>query len=173
MVGHVGARDQQHETDGAEQHHEPSTRVTDDVILKGHHPGASTGFPFRKLRIQGTCDSLHGHVGLPHANAGFQSAKHDPVVAVSRVSRIVRPAKRERNVQVRGLGIRDRILEARRHDADDFPGLFVEVNVFAEHVSGAEFSTPESIAEDHDVIASLDFVVGREQPPETRRRSEN
>src|SRR5262245_52393221 len=74
--------------------------------------------------------------------------------------------KHLRNINLRRTRTADRILKAGRHDADDFPRFFVQLQVLSDSIRSAAITTPpEPITDDDHVSAVFDFIGGFESTP--------
>ncbi len=157
QVRDVGAGDEQHESDGAEQQPQRRLRrVAEEVVLERLDAGAPARVGFRKRLREVGRDGQHVRVGLLKSDAGLQPAHDEQPVKV-----VVHLLGLERQRQIQ-LAL---VLVGRpgRQDADDRVRLAVDANLAPDHVGiAAEALVPEAVGQHRHVVATDDAFFGPE-----------
>ncbi len=172
--GDIGARDQQQDTNGAEERPDGLARRSNDVIQKRRDDNGVADEWRGPLAIQvlGNCREVRGrfarcHAVLEAANE-VQDADIGQNVGLPRLARGGQ-ARRQRRPQLRPA----RVVEARRHDADDFLHLLIEPERAADDGRvAAETPDPCAVAQHHHARPVRHIVFGTQRPSKKRRRSE-
>ena len=162
QVRHVGAGNQQHQADGAEQHEQRRAGVADDVLAERRDREADVGIALGELRLQPSRDGRD--VGR---RAIRRYARLQPPDDLDVPGTAVRHAEHlvvlDRRPQLHARRVR----EAGGQNADDHVRLAVE----REHApdrrgAGAEPLLPELMTEQHDAGAARFVLLWAKRAPE-------
>jgi hypothetical protein len=155
QVGQVGAGDEQHQRDGAEQHQQRQPRVADQILLQRHDQRTPVLVLSGILLRQACGQRIQVGLGLRHRNTGLQLG-HGALGDVGGA-----PAQRRPDLNL----LEER---RRRHDADHRVRGEVEQNRPAEDRRvAAEAGAPEGVAQQHGRRAAVAVVLGGEAAPIT------
>ena len=156
QIGNVGARDQEHKADRAEQHQQDSFHVADDVGLERDQGDARAFVRFGISYGQVLGDAAHFGAGLIEGDARFQPADRVHAHADAPVAKrgIVPLTDGHENIRVAQPG------EVTGGDTNNRVGFAVQRDVLSQYVlRGAKFATPKPVAEDgHGAGASFVFL---------------
>jgi hypothetical protein len=123
QVGDVGARDQKHEADRAEQHKQREAQAPHKVFVRRHEAHALAVVLLRVLLFKARGDRAQVRLGLRDGHAVFESPDDLDVVRAALL--LHAPARVERH-EVFRLRVDERETESRGQDADDRHGDAVE-----------------------------------------------
>ena len=163
--GDVHARDEQHESDRAEQDVERRLDVAGDVILERIHEDPVSGIVGRILLLELLADDVHLGLDLDRRDAWLQARDHLQPVTGTAVGAASDDQGRPEFAVLR------RKRKAGRHDADDRQPPAVEVERLADHAGAVSLSnaakpslrqTPAD--EDHVLLARNLLVLCEETP---------
>ncbi len=165
-VGHVGAGDEQHEPDGAEEQQEHRARPANHLLEPRHDPDA-VALLLRMGLPHGALDRLHVRARGLERHALLQPRDALELPLVPRVPALL---VRQQRPQVRvGIGK----VEAAGHHADDGVRQVVERDRAAhDRRIGAERAPPEAVAQDRDGGRTFVILFGQERTAERRRHAE-
>jgi hypothetical protein len=150
QVGDVGARDEQHEADRAEQDDEVGLGAAREGVGERLGEGRAPA-----VRVGVECARALGHgahlgVGLPDRDAGAHQA-HDLQEVVAAVLRVLR-VEGHRRPDLAGV---QGELELVGHDADDRARAVVDADGAADDVGvGAEALAPEAVLDEDDGVGA-------------------
>ena len=165
QVRDVGARDQQQQGDGAEEHPDVARDRARERLLEGQQADAPLLGELRGLALPQVSDD-RPEIGLRLrvADAGLQTSEQ---VHVPHALDDLAPLQRDRQIDVRAPPH-----ESLRHHADHRAGRVVEPELAAEDAGiPVELPLPESIAEDDDRLGAGSRVVGGRGAPDERRHA--
>ena len=151
QVGDVGAGDQQHETDGAEQNQQRARDIADDLLVHRHQPHAEPCIG-RILAFEPRGDPIHVRLRGAARDARAQAADDRQPERAARLHQLREPFRGCKwRPELRFLGVG----EAFRHDADHLVRHAVEHHR-APDDSGiaAKSPLPEPVREDHGELTS-------------------
>ncbi len=173
QVRHVGAGDEQQETDRTEEQPDRASDGTDDFVGEREDHGVELHLnrvePFAR---HGARDPAQLVGGLPHGRTRLQPAgRVKAVAAVIGGGRV----HLQRRPQLRRFGVAkiSRQHEARRHDADDLEGVAVDEDRSADDRGiGGVAPVPESVTKDDEPGTVGEVLLGRERAADHRRDAE-
>ena len=171
QVRDVRTRDQQHERDRAEQEQHPAAHPTDQVLLQGDDARAAPRTPLRVLLRRAPTITWFICSWPAAASRRFSACRSISAVVVPAVAPHLvfraeaSTAYRPRSAAPRRPGRRSRAActPTISHDC------FAQLDRLSDHIRrAAEAPLPESVAQDHDAMTSVDLIVHRELAPEQR-----
>ena len=173
QVRDVGARDEQNETDGAEQHPQDKPHVPDHLFVQRHERDAPAAIELRMVGRELGGDAVELRLCAARRHARLQQAGHLQEPRIARhtcrarcVSDIEVPRLPDADVFVRDGELAGHHAEQRARDA-------VQNDPAPDHAAvGAETARPESVA-DHDDRQLLRGFLRVEGPPEQRSDAEH
>jgi hypothetical protein len=171
QIGDVGAGDEQHEADRAEQGQQRRAHVARDEILKLSHGRRVTRVEVGPLGGELLLNPFEFGPRLLDRHAVFQP-RDDGVAAPAaglESGRLLRPV--ERMPDVAPADERPLIID-RRHHADDGLTLAVEPQRLPDDARVASESLPQPMTDDDDAMTCFAQLVRRERAPEQRRDAE-
>src|SRR5262245_45674327 len=151
-VGDIGARDQQHQSDGCEQKEQCGANITGSIPLKTSHRRAHSSMSLVRLAYAAG-DRLHVGLGLFSGDTWFEAC-NDPEVVAPTILAFGMCAKRDPSVgRFKGFGYLQRKLEAWRHDPDNHAALAVDHYGLTHQARiRAEAPLPQTVTQDHHWI---------------------
>jgi hypothetical protein len=161
-VGHVGARDEQHERDGTKQHEQRRRDIADDDVLERLHRDVAIRARVLALEPRRHCRQIDSCLLERHARSqtGEESEALPSAIRRARAECEWRPK----------LGVRRpewRELKGRRHDADDRERVTVEQHAPTDHSAIArESALPQTVADHRDVFVAGHVLLRREHAAE-------
>jgi hypothetical protein len=154
-IRHIGARDQQHEANRANEDEEGRLRVADNRIVHARETDAPAFVGLRIGRLELRAERIHFGLRRRQPDAGPQAAGRDHEAAVARHPGHVVFDRRPHLRVVGGEA------EPRRHHADDQVRAPLEHDRRADDVPvAAEEALPDAVAE-HQHFLAAGTVVGR------------
>ncbi len=167
QVADVGARDQQHEDDRAQQHAQRRSHLADDQLLQRNDGRTPAGVLLRILTLQLQRDVRHLRFRPREVDTGFHAGDHRIVVVVAH--RPIGVLEGDRHPQIAVGDAPGRHRKGGRHHTDDGVRLAVERERAADGVGrAAEMALPESGAEHHDMAAPRRVLFREEHAAEKR-----
>ncbi len=169
QVGHVGAGDEQHQRDRAQQEEQRRSHVLHHLILQRRHHGAHVAIRFRELLLECERDALQLGTRRLQRHVGTEARdRKDPRVPAAILRQGRRP-RAEGHIEVGGL----EQLEACRQHADDGVGLVVEQQALAQRAT-LRIATPRKpIREQHDALGAGFVIAFVKAPPFGRGDTED
>ena len=170
QVRHVGAREEQHEAYGAEQHEQPLAATLPTSLRQ------QVSEPRAALATRPAAPSAPG--GTSAASSAEACSRETPGARRPMTSRecssySASRSRGERHRYPQLLRARHAI-ECRRHDADHGVVTAVHADAHADHVRrGGELPPPQPVAEHDDVIAVGAILVGGVRATERGRDAED
>ena len=168
QIGNVGARDEQHKSDGAQQHQQRRADLTNGLFAQRHDLGTPTFVVFGILLFKTAGDRIHLGLGLLGINAPLQPRDHQEMVLTANCTLLVGPDQRCPHLR------KVRLSEVRSHDTDNGEGLAIEIYAATDNVRiRPKMVLPERIAQDDDIAAPRLVLVGSESTPQHGRRAQH
>ena len=177
QAGDVRARDQQHETDGAEQHQERGADAADDLVAQRLQPDGAPRVGLWKVPRLPLGECLELGARRREARARLQAGEDLEVVHVPLGEQVARHVERRRghderreHPDARVLGI----VEGSRHDAEDRVRHAVDLDPAADDRRVAcQLALPDALADDDQRLCGAAVGRGRERPAHERRHRED
>ncbi len=168
-VGDVGAGDQKHEADRAQEREEDGPKLPDELLLQRHDADAGARVRLRVVRRDARGDRLHLRARRLKARARLQTRDDLNPVPVARAGLL--RADLQRRPQ---LGVAEaREAEARGQDADYRATAAARRDRLADDTLVAAVAPlPELVAQQHDAGAARRFVALDEGSPAQRGHAE-
>ena len=169
QVGHVGAGDEQHQRDRAQQQEQRRPHVLHHLILERRHHGAHVAIRFGELLLECERDALQLGTRRLQRHVGSEARdRKDPRVPAAILGQCRHP-RAEGHVEVGGL----EQFEARRQHADDGVRLVVEQQALSQRAA-LRIATPrKSIREQHHAFGAWLVIALVEAPPLGRSHTEH
>jgi len=168
-IGDVGAGDEEHEADGADEHEQSGANVASELIAESDGVGADFGVGVRVLLFELFGDDGEIGVGGGEGDAEFE-ARDDLKIVVAAVGQFLL-GEADRNPD---FGFTVGELEAAGHHADDRGFFVVEPNLPADNLRiTGKTAKPEAVAENDDRSGAGHVVFGKEVAAESGRDAEN
>ena len=162
-IGDIGAGNQQHEGDGAEQDEQGLLNIAEELVVqRGHFDGATlVRLGIRRFETFGDAIEFGLRMGL--RDSGFEAGEGSET-AVAAFGEVLGGASHpERDPSFRLVR---NSAEPGRHDANDGPGAAIELHGASDDGGvRTEASLPQAVAQDDDGVALRHFVLFRKEGP--------
>ena len=169
-IGHVGACDQEHESDRSEHHQQRRPEIAGNLLLQGNDVHAPALVELRIVLLQPFCDAGHFGAGLREAYPGLQAGGRDHVTTAG-LSIIPALVQTKRNPKLRAVAEE---LEASRHHADDGVDVSAQVDGTTHDIGiAAEPPLPQPLAQENHWRPIGQILLRRECAPEHRVDAEH